>query len=95
MSEETAPETADAESPQEQAAEATLTKVQPANGAVSEVVTGTPERPESTRIVPPGETPVSAGDGEARPAEQREESQVAPSTSPVEQTRELHGNADY
>lgn len=77
-------------SPKEQAKLATLTKEQPP-GAVSEVVTGTRERPESTRIVPPGEVPVSAG--ETRPAEFRDESQVAPAQVEGEST--LHGNADY
>ena len=85
-------EKAATESTAKQAAEATLTEVQPP-GAVSEVVTGTPERPESTRIVPSGEKPVSAQDTDPRPAEYREESQVAPTQVKGEQGQ--HGNADY
>lgn len=86
-------------STEEQAAEAVLTKVQPSDlneaaGGVSEVVTGTPDRPESTRIVPPGEMPASARPAnELLPAEQRTESQVAPTQ--VEGEQGLHGNADY
>lgn len=78
----------------EQKKQATLTKEQPPN-AVSEVLTGTPEHPESTRIVPPGEAPASTVD--VRPAELRRagdrDSQVAPTQ--VVGENPLHGNADY